>query len=74
MFREVYAELYTLFQSPFNLVSVSTIGDELAPTFFYLENLSTNVYAVRVQNTNDLAADTNTVYQVRKSVVCVSGF
>ena len=56
--------ILVFFQSPFNIVSVSTIGDELAPTFFYLETVTTNVYNVRVQAANDLATDNNSVYQV----------
>jgi len=51
---------------------VSTIGDDLATTFFYLESVSNvagrRVYNVRVNNQNDLARDASRQYQVRREV------
>ena len=51
-------------QSPFNDVDVSVIGDEQAPNLFRLDNVANNVYDVRVTNSGDLAADSETEYQV----------
>ncbi|WAQ95445.1 FAT4-like protein [Mya arenaria] len=56
-------------QSPFNLIGVTTIGDDTGPTYFYLESVSStqgsSVYNVRVQNVADLGLDTATQYQLR---------
>jgi len=60
---------FCLIQTPFNLVGVMTIGDDIAPSFFYLEEVSitqgSSVYNVRVQNVDDLAIDTDYQYQVQ---------
>lgn len=54
-------------------MSVQAIGDDTAPSLFYLENLSNNQYNVRVTSSADLAADTENQYRVSEESLSLEG-
>jgi hypothetical protein len=56
----VSTNIFTNLQNPFNVVSVSVIGDDSAVTLFRLDGAS-----IRVASASNLAADTANSYKVR---------
>ena len=45
-------------------MTVTTIGDDAAPSLFYLDPVGNDVYDVRVSSREDLLADNSLSYQV----------